>query len=94
VVFAKVRERLAVSKQDAQKFDGERFILRQLNELEIRIEYQTKISKVFAALEKLSDSEDISRAWENIKENNKISAKGSLGLYQLRQHKNGLMKNV
>jgi hypothetical protein len=30
VVFAKARERLAVSKQDAQKFDGERFILRQL----------------------------------------------------------------
>jgi len=28
VVFAKVRERLAVSKQAAQKFGGERFILR------------------------------------------------------------------
>jgi len=29
-------ERLAVSKQAAQKFDGERFNLRKLNELEIR----------------------------------------------------------
>jgi hypothetical protein len=33
VVFAKVRKRLAVSKKAAQKFDGERFILRELNEL-------------------------------------------------------------
>jgi len=38
-------------------------------------------------LEKLSDNEDIGWAWENIKENNKISAKGSLGLYELKQHK-------
>ena len=33
----KVRERLAVSKQAAQqKFDGERFNLRKLNELEVK----------------------------------------------------------
>jgi hypothetical protein len=38
-VVAKVREILAVSKQAAQKFDGEGFNLRQLNELEIRKEY-------------------------------------------------------
>jgi hypothetical protein len=31
-------------------------------------------------MEKLKDSEDIKRAWENIKENIKISAKDSLGL--------------
>jgi len=36
VVVAKVRERLAVSKQAAQKFDGERFNLRKLNEQEVR----------------------------------------------------------
>jgi hypothetical protein len=35
-VAAKVRERLAVRKQEAQKFDGERFHLRELNELEVR----------------------------------------------------------
>jgi hypothetical protein len=34
-VVAKVRERLAVSKQDAHKFDVERFNLRKLNELEV-----------------------------------------------------------
>ena len=59
MVFAKVTEILAVSKEDAQKFDGERFILRQLNELEVMKEYQIKISKMFAALEKLSDTEYI-----------------------------------
>jgi hypothetical protein len=38
-VVAKVRERLAVRKQDAQKFDGERFNLRKLNELEVKEKY-------------------------------------------------------
>ena len=31
--------------------------------------YQIKIPNRFAALEDLSDSEDINRAWENVKEN-------------------------
>ena len=38
-------------------------------------------------MEKLSDSEDINRAWENIKENIKTSAKDSVGLYELKEHK-------
>jgi len=38
-------------------------------------------------LENLSDCEDINRVWENIKENIKISAKRSLGIYELKQHK-------
>jgi hypothetical protein len=38
-------------------------------------------------LENLNDSEDINRAWENIKETIKISAKESLGLYELKQYK-------
>jgi len=50
VVVAKVRERLAVSKQAAQKLDKERFNLRKLNELEIRKQYQIEISNRFAAL--------------------------------------------
>ena len=33
-MVAKLRERLAVSKQVPQNFDGERFNLRKLNELE------------------------------------------------------------
>jgi hypothetical protein len=48
---------------------------------------QIKISKRLAALENLNDSEDIKRAWENIKENIKTSVKESLGLYELKQHK-------
>ena len=38
-------------------------------------------------MENLSDNEDINRAWENIKENIKTSAKESLGLHELKQHK-------
>jgi len=48
-------------------------------------EYQIEIPNKSAALEKLSDSEDIKRAWENIKKNIKTSAKESL--YELKQHK-------
>ena len=33
---AKVRERLTVSKKVAQKFDGEEFNLRKVNELEVK----------------------------------------------------------
>jgi hypothetical protein len=40
-----------------------------------------------AALENINDSEDINRAWENIKENIKISAKETIGLYGEKQHK-------
>jgi len=74
-VVAKVRERLALSKEAAQKFDGERFNLRKLNELEVRKQYQIEITNSFAALENLSDGEGINRAWKNSKENMKSSAK-------------------
>jgi len=50
-------------------------------------EYQIKISNRFAALESLNDRQDTNRAWENIKESIKISAKGSLGLHEMKQHK-------
>jgi len=66
---------LAVSKQAAQKFDGERFNLRKLNELEVTKQYLIEITNRFAALENLSDDEDIHGAWENIKENIKATAK-------------------
>ena len=39
LVVAKVRERLAVSKQGAQKFDGELFNLRKLKNLEVQKQY-------------------------------------------------------
>jgi hypothetical protein len=84
LVVAKVRERLARSKQAARSFEGESLNLRKLNELEVRKQYQIEISKRFAALENLSDSVDINRDWDNIKENIKISARGNLGLYELK----------
>jgi hypothetical protein len=49
-VAAKVRERLAVRKQATQKFDGERFNVRKLNELKVRKQYQINISNRSAAL--------------------------------------------
>jgi len=61
LVVAKVRERLALSKQEAQTFDGERFNLRKLNDLEVTKQYQIEITNRFAALEILSDGEDIKR---------------------------------
>jgi hypothetical protein len=57
-----------------------RFNLRKLSELEVRKQYQIKISNRFAALENLNDSEDINRAWKNMKENIKTSVKQSLGM--------------
>ena len=38
-------------------------------------------------MKNVNDSEEINRAWENIKENTIISAKESLGLCELKQHK-------
>ena len=86
-MFENVRERLAVNKQTAQKFDVERLNLWKLNELEVRKQYQINISNRFAASEKLNDNEDINRALENIRENIKTSSKESVCLYKLKQHK-------
>ena len=38
-------------------------------------------------MENLNDDEDVNRTWENIKRNIKTSAKESLGLLELKQHK-------
>jgi hypothetical protein len=45
------------------------------------------ITNRFAALEYLNVDEHVNRAWENIKKNIKTSAKESLGLHELKQHK-------
>jgi hypothetical protein len=37
-------------------------------------------------LENLDDDVDVSRAWETIRENIKISVKASLGYYELKKH--------
>jgi hypothetical protein len=63
LVVAEVREKLAVSKQLAWKFDVERFNLGKLSELEVWKQDQIKISNRFATLENLNDSEGINTAW-------------------------------
>ena len=42
MVVAKVWEKLAISKQAAKKFDGEKINLRKLNEPEVRKQYQKR----------------------------------------------------
>jgi hypothetical protein len=73
-VTAKVTNKLSARKQAAQKNDVERFNLKNLSEMQVRKQYETEISKRLAA-------------WENIKENIKILAKKTLGLYERKQHK-------
>jgi len=87
LVIAKVRERLAVGNQAAQRFDRQTFNLRKLNEPEVREQYQIEITNRFAVLENLNDNEDVDRTWESIKENIQTSAKESLGLHVLKQNK-------
>jgi hypothetical protein len=67
VVVAKVRERLAVSKQEPQKLDVQRFNLSKLSDLQVKKQYQINISNGFAALENLNVSEDINRAGKTLK---------------------------
>jgi hypothetical protein len=60
----------------------ERFSLKKLFEVEDKELYQVDISNKFTALENLYDDVDINRAWENIE----ISARVSLGYYELKKH--------
>ena len=54
---------------------------------EVREQYQIELTNRFAALDNLSDNEDVDRTWENIKEDIKTSAERSLGLHELKQNK-------
>ncbi|PNF33543.1 hypothetical protein B7P43_G17402 [Cryptotermes secundus] len=87
LVVAKVRERLAVSKQTAHRVHMERFNLKKLNEVEGKEQFRFEISNRFAALENLDTEVDIRKTWETIRENIKMSAKNSLGYYELKKHK-------
>ena len=49
-MVAKVRERLAVSKQAAQKYDVGRFNFLKLNEVKVRKLYQIKFPNRFVEL--------------------------------------------
>ena len=55
-MVAKVGERLALSKEAVQKFELERFNIRKPNELEVRKQYEIKISDRFETYENLNIS--------------------------------------
>jgi len=59
LVTAEVREGWMVSKKAVEKLGVERFNLKKLNELEVRKQYQMKVSKRFAASQNLNYSKDI-----------------------------------
>ena len=65
----------------------EGFNLKKLSEMKVWKQFQIVLSHRFAALENLHDREEINRAWSNIKENIKISAKKTQGIYKRKQHK-------
>jgi hypothetical protein len=58
-VVAKVRERLAGSKQTAHRVHMRRFSLKKLNEVEVKEQYRVEISNRFAALENLDTEVDV-----------------------------------
>jgi hypothetical protein len=89
LVVAKVRERLAVSKQTMQKFYMERFNYKKSNEVEGKEQYWVEISNSFAALENLDDDDDDdddgvdnNRAWETIR------VRPHQGNWQLQRNRN------
>jgi hypothetical protein len=82
-VVAKVRERLAVNKQRPQRFHMERFNLKKLNEVDGKEQYHVEVSNRFADFEDLDTEVEINSAWETIRGNIKISAKESLGYFEL-----------
>jgi hypothetical protein len=84
---AKLRERISVSKGARQKFDLERFDLRNLDDVEVKEKYQVETLNRFAALENLDESLDIKSAWESIRENIKTSAKENLEYPRLKHNK-------
>ena len=94
LVVAKLRERLAVCKQAAQKVEGERFNLRKLRELEVKEKYQIEITNRFAALENLNVDEDVNRVWENIKRISKPQLKTAWVCTNGSSINHGLTKNM
>jgi hypothetical protein len=86
-VVAKIRERIAVNKQGSHTLHMEGFNLKKLNEVEDKEKYRVEVSNRFAALENLDAEIEINTIWETIREKIKISAKGILCYYDLKQHK-------
>jgi hypothetical protein len=65
----------------------ERFNLKNLNDVEGKEQFRVEVSNRIAALEDLDTKVEINSAWETIRENITISAKESLGYFELKKHK-------
>jgi uncharacterized FlaG/YvyC family protein len=89
--MAKVRERLAVSKQCSVHM--ERLNFKKLNEVKGKEQYRVEISNRFTALENLDTGEDINRTWEIVRENIEFSLK-SASYYELKSISHGLRKDA
>ena len=63
----------------------------KLNEPKVKEKYQIEITNRLAALENLNVDEDVNRAWENVKENIKISSQVCTNRSSINH---GLIKNV
>jgi hypothetical protein len=87
LVVAVVRERLAVGKRTAQKIDTERFNVKNINEGDVKEQYQLATTNKFSALKNLEDSGDINGAWDSIRENINISARESQGYCESKHNK-------
>jgi hypothetical protein len=64
-----------------------RLNLKKFNEVESKEQYRVQIPSRFAALENVDTKVVINRALETSRENIKITAKESLGYYELKKHK-------
>jgi hypothetical protein len=89
----KIRERLAVGKGRVNKNDIDKFYLKNVNEGELKEQYQVTIKKRRSTLENLGD-EDINTVWEPIRENIKISAKSVSAIVKQSIINHGLMRKV
>jgi hypothetical protein len=65
----------------------ERFNLKKLNEVEGKGKYHIEVSNRFAALEDSDAEVEIDSAWERIRNNTIVSAKESLGYFELKKNK-------
>jgi hypothetical protein len=65
----------------------DRVNLEILHEMVGKAQHWIEISNTFKALENLNNNVDINRAWETMRENTKIAAKGTLSYYELKKQK-------
>jgi hypothetical protein len=61
--------------------------LREFNDVESKEQYCVEVSNRFTALPDLDAKVDINSLWETIIQNINISAKESIGYYELKKHK-------